>query len=106
MQTIFKRACILQKIDNALNRMEGRGFEHTVYYNNLLSKRSAVALGVEYTVADVSAEVVRAVFSLIPNTNSNFKGEKIKPRGKITLSREGRDVIDLINTLTDKNGGE
>ena len=103
--------CILQKIDKALNRMEKSGFEHTAYYRNLLSKRSAIVLGVEYTVADVSAEVVRAVFSLIPNTNLNFKGEKIKPRGKITLSRAGRDVIDLVNTLTEwelkayKNGG-
>lgn len=60
---------ILYKLNNALERMEQKGFVETEGYKKLKMKRDAILDGVDYEIRDVTLECIAAVGALICSNN-------------------------------------
>lgn len=98
---------IIKNIDKALARMVKRGHKNTTYYYRLLAKRNAITNGAKYKIVDVSEEVIKAVGSLMPRVNQNFKEEFIKPRkGTLKIFGRGKEMIGVIENAIKEGGIE
>ncbi|AKB78625.1 hypothetical protein MSHOH_2142 [Methanosarcina horonobensis HB-1 = JCM 15518] len=70
---------LLEKMDIALERMKARGgdricFDGINHYQELKKKRDAVAGGTQYTVENVTEDVLRSVGALVPKANIGSNG--------------------------------
>jgi hypothetical protein len=89
---------ILERIDQALHRMENDGMGLDEYYYNLKAKREAIASGQPYCTYNITPYLIAYVASYIPDCNMGMNNKTIKGRGdKI------KATIEAVTGITNYN---
>ena len=64
---------IIDRIDKALLKMEEKGYSNHISYKRLLAKKELILSGVDFTLVDVTEEVIGSCGKLFAQISRNYK---------------------------------
>ena len=96
---------IINKINDALRRMENKGHIYKVNgvncYEKLKRKRDLILQGCDYEVEDVAPYLIAEIGSLIPCVNKNIRNKIIKCK-TLTKEKLHENVDEFLKELNNK----